>query len=868
MVAGSGEREHGGGGGATPLEERVRRLEREVEELREQVRTHAQAWAGAERQDEARVEIPGEPAAPTAGRPAPGVSVPFAEATRRPVRRGGGEARAGGPLFGLFPEGLPSATWWVARAGVVLLLVGVSFLLRMGVEQGWLTPAVRVAGGVAIGFALSAFGLLARTSRPAYSQLLVGGGVVAFYLSAFGAWSVWQLVPYEAAVAFCVLTTAFAFAAAVRLNAEWLALLGVMGGYATPFMLLSPDSNVPALVAYSLLLLGGYLMVYILRGWRSVYGTAIFGLWAILTVSDLGRRTYTTSIEGVLPTDAAWSVSTGALIAWLAILFLTSVRRYLLADARASATSETGGSGSGVLTEAAATCVAPLVALLFVWSAWTSENLSGVHLASLAVAMALVHLVAYVIVASKALLSPSSNVAGVSGGRQGSVSGQAYGGFFEASALAGLLEDRSTETSRESYGEPSRESGISLALRYARTQAFAALVLLTLAVVFLLDGAALASALAVEGALLAYLVRPYESDDAAMKLAGRRLIAAKSWLLLAFAALYSLGAVAWRATNPFGATGTGGDAAYLPFLNGDTVSLLAVVASLFFVGRMGEGADASPWRGVAAGFRLLGHLLLALGIVSEFARSDVPSGASFAFIALYALALALARFFSERNLPSTDGSLVPSWVASWLDVGVLLCVVAPWLWLRLDTAGTWTDYPSAASQALSSPGAHLANLIGVLALFGVAGLLFLWGNARRGSSTAWEDESLLPSAAVLLLAASTFFALCWTWSVLDSLSGGGALVSVAWGVLSVALLAGPALLLSPSSRDMGSAGLVYWSSKAGYVVLALVVAKLFLYDLAAVAPILRILLFCGFGTAFLLAAYLFGGGRGRTRSKT
>jgi hypothetical protein len=169
---------------------------------------------------------------------------------------------------------------------------------------------------------------------------------------------------------------------------------------------------------------------------------------------------------------------------------------------------------------------------------------------------------------------------------------------------------------------------------------------------------------------------------------------------------------------------------------------------------------------------------------------------------------------------------------------------------------------------LSAPGAHLANLVGVLVLFGVAGLLFLWGNARRGSSTAWEDESLLPSAAVLLLAVSTFFALCWTWTVLDSLSGGGALVSIAWGVLSVALLAGPALLLSPSSRDIGSAGLIYWSSKAGYVVLALVVAKLFLYDLAAVAPILRILLFCGFGTAFLLAAYLFGGGRGTTRSNS
>ena len=280
MVAGNGDAEHGGGTGATPLEERMRRLEKDVEELREQIRTHArpqtQVRAIAETQYGAHVETPtetpGEAATPTAERPAHReiISFPFGEATRNPVSRRGGNARERGPLFRLFPAGLPPATWWVARAGVVLLLVGVSFLLRMGVEQGWLTPAVRVAGGLIIGFALSAFGLRARTSRPAYSQLLVGGGVVAFYLSAFGAWSVWQLVPYEAAFAFCVLTTTFAFGAAVRLRAEWLALLGIVGGYATPFMLLSPDSNVPGLVAYSLLLLGGYLTVYVLRGWRPV----------------------------------------------------------------------------------------------------------------------------------------------------------------------------------------------------------------------------------------------------------------------------------------------------------------------------------------------------------------------------------------------------------------------------------------------------------------------------------------------------------------------------------------------------------------------------------------------------------------------
>ena len=660
-------------------------------------------------------------------------------------------------------------------------------------------------------------------------------------------------------MSFCVLTTAYAFVAAVRLDAEWLALLGVVGGYATPFMLLSPDSNVPALTAYSLLLLGGYLMVYVYRGWRPVFVTAIIGMWVILAVSDLGARTYTISVEGILPPDAAWSVSAGALVSWLMVLFLTSARRYLLANARADISSENGRSGGGVLAEAAATSVAPLVALFFAWRAWPSDGLSGVHLASLAVAMALVHLAAYAIIANKPV-HPR--------GRQGNGERRAHGGGFEASAFAGLLEVRPAETSRGSEGEPSGESGIYLALRYARTQAFAAVVLLTLAVVFLLDGIVLASALAVEGALLAYLVRPSEGREAAMRLAGRRLIAAMSWLLLGYAALYSLVTVAWRVTNPFGAPGVGNDADYLPFLNGDAVSLLFVVASLFLVAWMGAESDTPSWRGAAVCFRLLGHMLVALGVLSEFGRADLPSGISFAFIAFYALALALARFVSEHGLATTESSPGPSWAASWLDVGVLLCVVVPWLWSRLADAATWTGYYAHAPQALAASGSHLANLVGVLALFGVTGLLFLWGNGPRRSSTVWEQERLLPPTAVSLLASSTFFALYWMWAVLDPLSGGSALVSVAWGVVSVALLAGPALLMSRSSGDTGSAALVYWSTRAGYVVLALLVAKMFLYDLAAVAPILRILLFCGFGTAFLVAAYLFGGQGGSANSDT
>ena len=210
-----------------------------------------------------------------------------------------------------------------------------------------------------------------------------------------------------------------------------------------------------------------------------------------------------------------------------------------------------------------------------------------------------------------------------------------------------------------------------------------------------------------------------------------------------------------------------------------------------------------------------------LGVVSEFARSDLPSGC------LFCLPRALrtrpcARAFLLRAQPADYGRTSCARAVASAVVGGVLARRRRWCsaWSRRGCGSASTSpgrgraIPTAASQALSEPGAHLANLVGVLVLFGVAGLLFLWGNASRGSSTAWEEEGLLPLAAVLLLAASTFFALCWTWTVLDPLSGGGALVSVAWGVLSAALLAGPALLLaSLTTRDwFGGASLLVFES--------------------------------------------------------
>jgi len=155
----------------------------------------------------------------------------------------------------------------LARVGVVVLFIGVAFLLKYASDRVTVPIGARLAA-VALGaVALVLFGFRLRTRRAGYAMTLQGAGVGILYLTVFAALRLYQLLPPGVAFALLFGIGALASALAIRQEAMPLAVLGVLGGFAAPVLTSSGGSHV-VLFAYYAVLNAAILAIAWFKAWR------------------------------------------------------------------------------------------------------------------------------------------------------------------------------------------------------------------------------------------------------------------------------------------------------------------------------------------------------------------------------------------------------------------------------------------------------------------------------------------------------------------------------------------------------------------------------------------------------------------------
>ena len=337
------------------LEARMSRLEAVVDELQQAVRRMEAAAPGSAF----------DAAAPARVHPAPlGPHADVPEPTPAPPRDAPGpDGEPGGPLAWL-PAVQPvlNGEFWLSKVGIGLLLLGVAFLFKYSIEQGWITPVVRVAAGTAVGVALTAWGLHVRATQRSLSRVLLGGGIAAFYMVGFAASQLYGLIPSSAALVYMAVVTSAAFLLSLREDEPLLTIVGTLGGVGTPFLLYPRTGSLGWLSAYVAFIALWNGVVYARRRWDTALLTAGVGSWVAL-VSGL----VVSERAGPPPVDARWALQ-GALVLVWAVLGVLPAALYLL-----RAPGEAEGKDADdreILAPAALAFVSPLVAAVFTSAVW------------------------------------------------------------------------------------------------------------------------------------------------------------------------------------------------------------------------------------------------------------------------------------------------------------------------------------------------------------------------------------------------------------------------------------------------------------------------------------------------------------------
>ena len=154
-----------------------------------------------------------------------------------------------------------------AIAGIALVLAAV-FFLRYSIDRGWLSPPVRVAIGVIVSVALLV--VCERKAARKYAvtaNALDAAAIAILFATFFAAHALWNLIPASAAFALLALVTVLAVLLSIRRDSVFIAVLGLLGGFATPALLSTGENRPVPLFAYLLLLNIGLAWVASRRKW-------------------------------------------------------------------------------------------------------------------------------------------------------------------------------------------------------------------------------------------------------------------------------------------------------------------------------------------------------------------------------------------------------------------------------------------------------------------------------------------------------------------------------------------------------------------------------------------------------------------------
>ncbi len=180
----------------------------------------------------------------------------------------------------------------INKIGIAVLVLGIGFFVKYAIDQNWINEYGRVAIGLLCGGILLGIAHYLRKRFKAFSSVLVGGGISVLYFTIAIAFHQYHIFDQAVAFIIMVVITAFAVFLSLAYDRIELAVISVIGGFATPFMVSTGEGNYIVLFTYLMILNVGMLVMAYFKKWNLInilsyaFTVLIYGGWLISKLGD------------------------------------------------------------------------------------------------------------------------------------------------------------------------------------------------------------------------------------------------------------------------------------------------------------------------------------------------------------------------------------------------------------------------------------------------------------------------------------------------------------------------------------------------------------------------------------------------------
>ena len=169
----------------------------------------------------------------------------------------------------------------INKIGIAILVAGIGYFVKFAIDQNWINEIGRVLIGILAGGLLLGVAHRLRNTFTAFSSVLVAGGLSVMYFTIAIAFSDYKIFSQTVAFAIMVIITGFSVLLAIAYNRSALAVMSLIGGFATPFMVSSGEGHYVVLLTYMLVLDCGMLVLAYFKKWPVVHFVA-YGFTVLL----------------------------------------------------------------------------------------------------------------------------------------------------------------------------------------------------------------------------------------------------------------------------------------------------------------------------------------------------------------------------------------------------------------------------------------------------------------------------------------------------------------------------------------------------------------------------------------------------------